>query len=305
MAVAVAALYFGWRCRFLSGDATAMRPLMFFRPFVLQARQTLVQGGDEGSGTLSVHRLTFALEGNSSLVSFGFDMGHGDFVQVRPPGHVKARSYSPTSPGTRVGSFDIVVKEYPGGRVSGFLAQLQVGDVAEIAGPAPVPWLSHQLNPSTQIGMVAFGVGITEALPVARAQLGRLDTIDTLTLLWACRRHADTFWEQEVASLTAQYPQRLRVVRAFSREQRPGYEHGRVDQDMLARVFDSFSRGTARFLVVGTKQMKRDTSARLAHLGFKGPPLLQKRLRPPWRWRKTAPYAASQAASYGTVLSLE
>lgn len=136
----------------------------------------------------------------------------GDFVQVKSASG-KGRSYSPCSPvdrvGTKkkfqsrgcrgnqgwrvtgmrerttrpasrrcfsVGSFDLVVKIYQGGRVSGYLDNLQIGEViyeptydrnahitkhtpttitrnttqtqaALIAGPGPVPWNTHKRDP--------------------------------------------------------------------------------------------------------------------------------------------------------------
>jgi len=319
-AVAFAVLYGAWRVHFLSGDQLAMKPLMFFRPFKLIAAQTLVdaeRGAAGGGGAVvryAVRRLTFALPppaggGATSLASLGFDLGLGDFVQVRAPGGFppRARAYSPVSPEGRAGSFDLVVKCY-GGRVSGHLEELEVGETALLSGPGPVPWMRLRRSSSgsggasgasggAPIGLVAFGVGITEALPVALSELEGSGSANTVTLLWANRGWADVFWRQEVEAMQEKYGrERFAVVHALSREQRDGCEHGRVDRALLQRVFAEFDRARARFLVVGTKGMKKSAAAHLAALGFSGPALLQKRPNPlPWTWRSGPNHKALQA----------
>ena len=106
-------------------------------------------------------------------------------------------------------------------------------------------------------------------------------------MLWANRSWADVFGLDELQALQAQYggSTRLVVVHVLSREQREGCEHGRVGASLLKRVFGGFDRTRARFLVVGTKAMKRGTFAHLRALGFRAPPLLRKRFNPlPWTW---------------------
>jgi len=279
-AVILALTYGSWRTYFLCKGGI-MRPMKFFRPFTLQSREILVRGSDE---SLAVHRFTIGLPDGRSLMEFGVDLSLGDFVMVRQPGHFKSRAYSPTSNESLRGSFDIVVKIYPGGHVSGFLDKLQVGETVMVSGPGPVPWMAHAFTPGWQVGLVAFGVGITEALPVMCARL-RDERELRVVLLWANRRHNDTFWHEELEMLARAHPQRLELRYAFSREQRQGCEHGRVDRGVLERTFGSLDRSGARFLVVGTRDMKLRTFAHLEAMGFQLPPLLRKRLTPPWHWR--------------------
>jgi NAD(P)H-flavin reductase len=323
-AVVFAVVYGAWRAHFLSGDQLAMKSLMFFRPFKLIAAQTLVEAerGAAGGGAVvryAVRRLTFALPppadgGTTSLASLGFDLGLGDFVQVQAPGGFppRVRAYSPASPEGRAGSFDLVVKCY-GGQVSGHLEELEVGETALLSGPGPVPWMQLRRSSSgggsggdggAPIGLVAFGVGITEALPVARSELERgggsqgSGSANTVTLLWANRGWADVFWRQELEAMQEKYGrERFAVVHALSREQpRGGCEHGRVDRALLQRVFAEFDRTRTRFLVVGTKAMKKSAVAHLAALGFSGPALLKKRPNPlPWTWRSGPNHKALQA----------
>jgi len=120
----------------------------------------------------AVVKLTFALpDPTKSLHHLSFDLGLGDFVRFRFPG-TQSRAYSPTShPSDVVGTFTLVVRVYPGGQVSPKLAALKVGDVAEVKGPLPVPWLTKKRLMSSHVAMVAFGVGITEAVNLIRSEL--------------------------------------------------------------------------------------------------------------------------------------
>ena len=128
-----------------------------------------------------------------------------------------------------------------------------------------------------------------------------------MVLLWANRSWEDVFWREELGQLQLEHAgssetssrggsdssirrcgggDRFTLVHTLSREQREGCEHGHVDRALLQRVFGGLDREGSRFLVVGTKAMKREAHAHLAALGFSGPPLLQKRLNVlPWTWR--------------------
>ena len=94
-----------------------------------------------------------------------------------------------------------------------------MGDQAMISGPAPVPWLAHALNQQQHVGLIAFGVGITEALPVARSQLAKpVDVVERVVLLWGNKTWMDVFWQEELQELAQQHPGRFQVVFALSRE---------------------------------------------------------------------------------------
>jgi ferredoxin-NADP reductase len=141
---------------------------------------------------------------------------------------------------------------------------------------------ARERNPGgTHVGIIAYGVGITEGLPVASAELQRTDEIQQVILLWAARTRQDLFWHEAIAALQQQHPQRFRIVHIFSRE--PGLVasnratkdvlFGRIDEAVLRSVFRSSfpSIETARFLSVGTKDMMRTTDDLLTQAGFPMP----------------------------------
>ena len=131
----------------------------------------------------------------------------------------------------------------------------------------------------SHVGIVAFGVGITEGLPVAAAELAKGDAA-RVKLVWASRTWADTFWHDELRALQAAHPGRFDVVHVLSREAREGCRSGRVDRGVLEAEFDgawgtapggATDRGGCRFLSVGTKPMMRAFDEMIQALGYTYP----------------------------------
>ena len=187
----------------------------------------------------------------------------GDVVKMVIPEY-KPKSYSMSA--LREDEFDITFKVYPNGRASGYLDRLKVGDETGTFGMSA----GRRRNPGTYVGIVAYGVGITEGLPVAKAELEKGDA-DTVTLLWAARTMSDTFWHDDIDKLKKRYPTKFRLVHILSREERDGYLKGRVDSSVLKTVFDPSDREEARFLSVGTKDMMRMTDRLFEGLGYTMP----------------------------------
>ena len=162
----------------------------------------------------------------------------------------------------RDGEFDITFKVYPNGRASGYLDSLKEGDYVNSFGMRA----GKDRNPGSYVGIIAYGVGITEAWPVAKAELEKGDA-KKVKLLWACKSKADTFWNAEIERVKKLYPEKLELVNIFSREKREGCLNGRIDSRVLAEVFGD-SPPDARFLAVGTKEMMSQTYRLLNELGY-------------------------------------
>merc|ERR1712137_478042 len=121
---------------------------------------------------------------------------------------------------------------YPNGRASGYLDQLEVGDEIGSFGMKA----GRHRNPGSYVGIVAYGVGITECLPVAQAELEKGDA-KKVKLLWASRTMEDTFWHEKIETLEKEYPDRFEMVHILSREQKEGCLHGRINTSVLSKVF--------------------------------------------------------------------
>jgi len=187
----------------------------------------------------------------------------GDVVKVVVP-NVKPKSYSMSRQGD--GEFEITYKYYPNGPCSSYLHSLAIGDEIQC-----FPKGAKKRNAGARVGLVAFGVGITEALPVAAAELEKREA-ETVKLVWASKTWADTFWHDEIERLLAARGDRFEVTYILSREDRDGCRRGRVDSKVLAEEF-AFPGDVAgfRFLSVGTKQMMKEFDAMIQSLGYEYP----------------------------------
>ena len=217
---------------------------------------------------LPVYTLTFEIPKNATFTGRAkphsevrIDMG--DVVKMVIPNY-KPKSYSMSA--LRDDEFDITLKVYPNGRASGFLDRLQIGEEMNTFGISA----NRSRQKGEYVGIVAYGVGITEGLPIAKAELEKGDA-KRVVLLWASRTFDDTFWNEDIASLMKQYPNTFKMVHILSREKRDGCLHGRVNPEVLQHVFQPTDSEDARFLSVGTKEMMRMTDGYFASNSFHMP----------------------------------
>lgn len=233
-------------------------------PTTLIRKNTLVPASPNH---LPVHTLTFAIpEGKFTgrakpHTEVRLDLG--DVVKMVIPNY-KPKSYSISA--LRDNEFDVTLKVYPNGRASGHLDRLKVGEKVNTFGMTA----GKRRNPGAFVGMVAYGVGITEVLPVAQSELEKGDA-NKVRVLWASRTMEDTFWHDEIKDLKKKYPGKFEFVHILSREKKEGCLHGRIDPSVLENVFRVEERDEARFLSVGTKEMMRMTDSMFSQVGFPMP----------------------------------
>ncbi|KAL3902444.1 MAG: hypothetical protein SGILL_010821 [Bacillariaceae sp.] len=191
------------------------------------------------------------------------------------PGY-KPKSYSVSE--LRPEEFDVTFKVYPNGRASGFLDRLQVGDSIMSFGKHA----ARTRNKGLYHGIIVFGVGITEGLPLAEAELEKGDA-NTVKLLWASRTLEDTFWNDRILQLKEKYGDKFEVVYMLSRQEPPEdtaavkYIQGRISGEVLKQVFQPSEPSEARFQSVGTKEMMRGVDTMLSEIGY---PIPQQHLLP-------------------------
>jgi len=226
-----------------------------------------------------VRTFTFALpkKDRDAVLADTISLGHGDVIKVHTMPTAPAdmaekagahKSYSPTDI-SRPGEIDLTLKMYPDGVNSQVFEALQIGDPIGVSGPWPPEKIRSKRLPGKTVNLISFGVGITEAIMVAKAELAGNDA-ETVTLLYANRYKGDTFFRDELEALKARYPRgRFRLVYLYSREEdtnlEEGERKGRVTAEVLRQVFDlptaSDEPGHCdqRFVIPGSKQMIQDT----------------------------------------------
>merc|ERR1712087_1011580 len=260
-------------------------------PTTLLRKTTLVQpacpvNSDEyhNASRLAVHTLTFEIpqghEFSGRACSHNdIRLDYGDVIKMVIPGY-KPKSYSLSDLRPEENEMDVTLKVYPNGRASGFLDRLEIGDSINSFGMHS----GRSRNEGKFFGGIAYGVGITEILPVAEAELKKGDA-EKVVVLWASRTSGDTFWSDKIAELEESYPDKFELINIFSREESPdpAVLKGRIDPSVLRDVFEprikkaKFALEDARFQAVGTKEMIALTGTMLTKAGF---PMPQQELLP-------------------------
>jgi cytochrome-b5 reductase len=87
----------------------------------------------------------------------------------QPDGKTKEilRSYTPISGDHQPGYFDLLIKSYPTGNISKYMASLIVGQTIKVRGPKGA--MVYTPNLVRHFGMIAGGTGITPMLQIIRA----------------------------------------------------------------------------------------------------------------------------------------
>jgi len=250
-------------------------------PTKLIRKEMLVSAsGGNSLDRLPVYTLTFEIPSGGEFSgrvqpfeNVRIDMG--EVVKMVIPNY-KPKSYSMSALRASQKEFDVTVKIYPNGRASGHLDRLQIGDTTHAFGMRN---LTRVRNPGSFFGGIAYGVAITEILPVARAELEKGDSAKVV-VLWASRTRKDLFWKDQIKELEEQYgKERFEMVYIFSREEDEVEEervlYGRINKEVLREVFETrllgeegLNREDARFLVIGTKPMMRMTEGLLGEVGY-------------------------------------
>lgn len=245
-----------------------MKRYFKLREFKLLDKNTI--SGPEA--TWPTQRFRFDMP-NEDLASC--DLGRGDIVKLCWQWQIGQipRSYNPLFGGvggssSDLDTFDLVVKIY-GDRdgAAAWLDKVKVGETVRMSGPFPqFPEIRTRNEGGSEVGIVCYGVAITEAIAVADAELRRED-VKQVALLWANRKRDDRSLVDELLILNRQHPSRLMVKQIFS-EESGGDLHGHVNADILRDVFSFTEQANVRFHVVGSKKMYNDTWAMLESSGY-------------------------------------
>ena len=120
------------------------------------------------------------------------------------------RKYTPTSPMTKTGSFDLVVKVYPEGRMSRMLDEIPIGRAITVRGPQ-----GHYDHPEADaekdLVMIAGGVGITTCFQFFQSAFNNEIHPRSIHLLYSSRFEDEIVFTNELKALQEQNPDRFHV----------------------------------------------------------------------------------------------
>ena len=137
----------------------------------------------------------------------------GQYMDFTVPDTGEVRSFSMANTPNRDGRFEFVIKVYPDGAFSGYLAnRVQVGDRIEVEAPYGTCTLRE--NRTSDLIFLGGGAGMAPLLALLRS-LAEKGTERRATFYYGARTRADLCFEKELHALSEQLPD-FRYIPALS-----------------------------------------------------------------------------------------
>ncbi len=175
------------------------------------------------------------------------------------------RSYSICSVPEDLPRIAVCVKKVEGGLASHFLNdRLHEGDRLEVLEPYGNFSLNYKSAGLSDLVLVGAGSGITPLLSMLKSALAHAQ--NRVCLIYGSRSYRDILFINEINSLCASYPGRLRVEHFLSREPNDGCRTGRIATDSIMQTIESWSDlniQEANFYLCGPKGMMDEVEAGL------------------------------------------
>lgn len=218
------------------------------------------------------YRFVFALPNASD--SIGIPTGQHVSIRASINGEVVSRSYTPTSNNFDLGRLELVVKCYPNGKLTTYLASLNVGDQVEFAGPKGA--MKYSIGLCKHIGMVAGGSGITPMYQIIRAICEDPSDSTTVSLLYANRTENDILLREQLDQFATTYPRKFQVHYVLdSPPKNWEYSKGFVTKELMQAKFPA-AGPDAKVMLCGPPPMVNAMKRNLADLGFQTPGALSR-----------------------------
>ena len=124
-------------------------------------------------------------------------------------GNEVVRSYTPITLDDTKGHFDLLVKTYPQGNASQYLAFLKIGEKARFRGPKGK--FLYTPNMAKEVGMIAGGTGITPILQVIKAILRNPEDKTKISLIFGNLSKEDILLYEELKEMASNNSEQLKV----------------------------------------------------------------------------------------------
>ncbi|KAK7515350.1 NADH-cytochrome b5 reductase 1 [Phyllosticta citriasiana] len=255
-AVLIAAALGGWK-------VFSNQPGRFLRPDVFQeiplTEKTVL------SHNTAIYR--FALPRPTDIL--GLPIGQHLSIGTILPGQTKevVRSYTPVSSDEDAGRVDLLIKAYPTGNISKYVASLKIGDKIKVKGPKGA--MVYTPNMVRHFGMIAGGTGITPMLQIIKAiERGRKSGDRTeVDLVFANVNPEDILLKEDLDALARKDPGfRVHYVLNNPPEGWTGGT-GFVTADMLKEKFPA-PASDVKILVCGPPPMVSAMKKATENLGY-------------------------------------
>ncbi|EEC08811.1 conserved hypothetical protein [Ixodes scapularis] len=139
---------------------------------------------------------TFAIPHRRSL-----QMNVGDHLIMRASynGECITRQYTPISPSSQRGTFEVLIKIYPNGKMSKYIDSLTEGSLVEWRGPFGE--LNYKPNSHKQLILLAAGTGIAPMIQILRHITDNEDDETLVRLLFGVARYDEIYLKKELDDL--------------------------------------------------------------------------------------------------------
>ncbi|UCC80800.1 MAG: cytochrome-b5 reductase [Candidatus Zixiibacteriota bacterium] len=213
--------------------------------------------------TRDTSRFRFALPPN-----IDFKFLPGDHIKIYPDRNnpLEFRPYTPTNTPDIKDYFELIIKHYPNGKVSGYMKERGLGDDVAVSGPDKGGHFEDGM--AKKIGMVAGGTGITPMISMVRSILSRKLDVEVF-LLFANKTIDDIILKEEFDKYAEKYDNfDLYYVLDKGPEGWPMGE-GRITKDLMNEKLFGPSDDTVIF-VCGPPMMQINLKKQLMELGHPG-----------------------------------
>jgi len=220
--------------------------------------------------------------GATKRITFGCKCSHQPismvFVRATAEQHGQGEKpvtkfYNPVA--TTDSSFDIEVKLYPEGKVSGSLHNAKAGDVFQVKGPARQ--FKYATGQFKKMAFVIGGTGITPSYQLIKSVVEDSADDTPITLIFANKTKTSVPLLSELMSLQAAHKSQLEVHFLVDEEEdvgdtmrSVGWRNGRVDKDSLAELLPAPTAEGLKIFVCGPGSMAKAVSG--SKVFGKGPP---------------------------------
>jgi len=156
---------------------------------------------------LVLYSYRFALPRANDIL--GLPIGQHVSIAANIDGKEVVRSYTPVSSDLNTGFFDLLIKSYPTGNISRYIAELKIGQSIRAKGPKGQ--MTYAPNMVRKLGMIAGGTGITPMLQITKAIMRNPDDKTTVDLIFANVTAEDILLREDLDELAAQHPDKFKV----------------------------------------------------------------------------------------------
>lgn len=170
-------------------------------------------------------------------------------------GEKVVRPYTPCSTNATIGSFELMVKVYPDGKMTQHLVNMKIGDTLEFFFIKFNIKLQYPFNKKF-IGMIVGGTGITPMIQALHAILGNKKDQTEVCILYGSRSSENILAKQLLDAWEKEYPQ-LSVTHVLSHEKEGSDwsgERGYISSDLMKKAFPDAS-GDMQIFVCGPPPM--------------------------------------------------